>query len=86
MATCRTGKPLSDNTLSKKLRTAGIPATIHGSRATLRDWLAAQGVAFELAEAVLGHQPRGVAKSYRRDDLVEARRPIMELWAQHVEG
>ena len=80
----RSGRPLSDNTLSKTLRTAGIPATIHGSRATLRDWLASEGVAFELAEAVLGHQPKGIAKSYRRDDLIEARRPIMERWARHV--
>ena len=50
----RTGKPLSDNTLGKALRTAEIPATIHGMRASLRDWLAAEGVPYELAEAVLG--------------------------------
>ena len=66
----RTGKPLSDNTLSKALRTADIPATVHGFRASLRDWLAAEGVPDELAEAVLAHQPRGIAKSYRRDDLL----------------
>ncbi|MCY3569341.1 MAG: tyrosine-type recombinase/integrase [Chloroflexi bacterium] len=82
----RTGKPLSDNTLGKALRTAEIPATIHGMRASLRDWLAAEGVPYELAEAVLAHQPRGIAKSYRRDDLLEARRPIMERWANHVAG
>ena len=81
-----TGRPLSDNTLSKALRIAKIPATIHGLRASLRDWLAAEGVAYELAEAVLGHQPRGIAKSYRRDDLLEARRPIMERWALHSTG
>ena len=80
----RTGKPLSDNTLSKALRTCGIPATIHGSRATLRDWLASEGVTFELAEAVLGHQPKGIARSSRRDDLIEARRPLMESWALYV--
>ena len=82
----RTGKPLSDNTLGNALRTAEIPATIHGMRASLRDWLAAQGVPYELAEAVLAHQPRGIAKSYRRDDLLEARRPIMERWARYVAG
>ena len=81
-----TGRPLSDNTLSKALRTAEIPATIHGMRASLRDWLAAEGVAYELAEAVLGHQSRGIAKSYRQDDLLEARRPIMERWAQYAAG
>ena len=84
-ATPRTRKPLSDNTLGKALRTAEIPATIHGMRASLRDWLAAEGVPYELAEAVLAHQPRGIAKSYRRDDLLQARRPIMDRWAQHVE-
>ena len=82
----RTGKPLSDNTLSKALRTADIPATVHGFRASLRDWLAAEGVPYELAEAVLAHQPRGISKSYRRDDLLEARRPIMERWALHSTG
>ena len=82
----RTGKALSDNTLGKTLRTAEIPATIHGMRASLRDWLAAEGVPYELAEAVLAHQPRGIAKSYRRDDLLEARRPIMEHWTHHVAG
>ncbi len=80
----RTGKALSDNTLGKALRTAEVPATIHGLRASLRDWLAAEGVPYELAEAVLAHQPRGIAKSYRRDDLLEARRPIMERWAHHA--
>ena len=79
-----TGRPLSDNTLSKALRTAEILATIHGMRVSLRDWLASEGVTYELAEAVLGHQPRGIAKSYRRDDLLDARRPIMERWAQRV--
>lgn len=80
----RTGKPLSDNTLGKAMRTAAIPATIHGMRASLRDWLAAEGVPYELAEAVLAHQPRGIAKSYRRDDLLEARRPIMERLSRYV--
>lgn len=41
----------------------------------------AEGVSNGLAEAVLAHLPRGIAKSYRRDDLLEARRPIMERWA-----
>ena len=85
-AALRTGKPLSDNTLGKALRTAEISATIHGMRASLRDWLAAEGVPYELAEAVLAHQPRGIAKSYRRNDLLEARRPIMERWARHVDA
>lgn len=75
----RTGKPLNDNTLGKALRTAEIPATIHGMRARLRDWLAAEGVPYELTEAVLAHQPRGIAQSYRRDGLLEARRPIMDV-------
>ena len=55
-------------------------------RASLRDWLAAEGVTYELAEAVLAHQPRGIAKSYRRDGLLEARRPIMERWAHDAAG
>ena len=40
----RTGRPLSDNTLGKALRSTEIPATVHAMRASLRDWLAAEGV------------------------------------------
>lgn len=54
-------------------------------RTSLRDRLASEGVPYEPAEAVLAHQPRGTAKSYRRDDLLEARRPIMERWADYVD-
>ena len=37
-----------------------------------------------LPKHVLARQPRGIAKSYRRDDLLEARRPLMERRAHHV--
>ena len=80
----RTGRPLSDNTLGKALCSAEIPATVHAMRASLRNWLAAEGVPYELTEAVLAHQPRDIAKSYRRDNLLEALRPIMERRAQYV--
>ena len=52
----RTGRPLSDNTLGKALCSAEIPATVHAMRTSLRNWLAAEGVPYELTEAVLAHQ------------------------------
>ena len=35
-----TGRPMSDNTVSKLLRKQGIPAVVHGFRSSFRDWCA----------------------------------------------
>lgn len=79
-----TGKVMSDSTVSKLLRDNDVGSTLHGFRATFRDWCAESGVPWEVSEAAMAHKIRGVAGAYRRVDLLEARRPVMEKWGKHV--
>lgn len=56
--------------------------TVHGFRSTFRDWSAeVTGFDHETAEAALPHTVRDqVAAAYRRGDLFEERRRLMEAW------
>jgi integrase len=59
--------------------------TVHGFRSTFRDW-AAEQTAFprEVAEAALAHVIESkVEAAYRRGDLFEKRRKVMNAWATH---
>ena len=79
-----TGKPLSDNTLSKLLRDLKIPAVPHGFRSSLRNWTGEQSVPREVAEACLAHVVGGVEGSYFRSDLFQLRRKVMQDWADYL--
>jgi integrase len=58
------------------------PAVPHGLRSTFRDWAAEQGVDHVLAELALAHKVGStVERAYRRTDLVEKRREVLEKWA-----
>ena len=49
--------------------------------------MADQGVAFELAEAALGHQVgNAVVQAYQRSSMLERRRPVLSMWANYVTG
>jgi integrase len=58
--------------------------TIHGFRSTFRDWVAeCTDLSGEVAEAALAHVVRDkVEAAYRRGDLFEKRRQLMDAWAQ----
>jgi integrase len=59
--------------------------TVHGFRSTFRDW-AAERSAFpsEIAEMALAHQVGSeVERAYRRSDLFDKRRKLMEGWAAY---
>jgi len=61
--------------------------TAHGFRSTFRDW-AAERTAFprEVAEAALAHAiGNKVEAAYRRSDLLEKRRRLMDAWAEFGE-
>jgi len=63
---------------------AGADITVHGLRSTFRDW-AAERTNFprEVAEMALAHTiPSAVEKAYRRGDLFDKRRKLMEAWAK----
>lgn len=80
-------KPLSDMTLTKVLRDAGLKAyTVHGFRSSFRDW-AAEQTSFpgEWAEAALAHAlPNKVEAAYRRTKFLDQRRRLMMAWADYV--
>ncbi len=81
-----TGRVLSDSTLSKLLREIGIGAVPHGFRSSFRDWAAERtDVPREVCELALAHVSSDrVEAAYRRSDLFEKRRELMEDWAAYL--
>ena len=64
------------------------PAVPHGLRSTFRDW-AAERTEYprEMAEIALAHRVGSdVERAYRRGDMVEKRREMMEDWAAFLLG
>ena len=82
------GRPMSDMTLTKVLRSTGLAerATVHGFRSSFRDWAAertsASHAAMELSLA--HHVGNAVERAYARSDLLEQRRALVEAWADYI--
>ena len=93
------GKPLSNMALLGLLKrmnagerkwldpVSGRPITAHGFRATFRTWAEeAATVPHAVVEQAMGHQVgTQVERAYRRTDVLEKRRQLMEAWAQWCE-
>ncbi len=78
-------RPLSGMAMIMLLRRMGhTNSTVHGFRSTFRDWCAeATDYPREVAEAALAHVLADkVEAGYRRGDLFEKRRRLMEEWAR----
>jgi integrase len=71
--------------LWKLLRTLITDATVHGFRSSFRDWAAEQTSApREIAEMALAHRVGDdTEEAYRRTDLLEKRRTLMESWGRY---
>ena len=80
------GRALSDNTISKLLRDLGIEAVPLGFRSSFRDWAAeCSDAPREVCELALTHvNSDRVEAAYRRTDLFERRRVLMEEWSGFV--
>jgi integrase len=80
------GKPLSVMALEMVLRRMKVEgSTVHGFRSAFRDW-AAECTNFpnEVCEAALAHAITNKAEAaYRRGDLFDKRRKLMEAWAHY---
>ncbi len=80
----KAGRPLSAMALEMMLRRMKIEhATVHGFRSSFGDW-ASECTNFtnEVCEAALAHVIEDEAEAaYRRGDLFEKRRKLMEAWA-----
>ncbi len=80
------GRAISDHTVSKLLRDLGIEAVPHGFRSSFRDWAAeCSDAPREVCELALAHvNSNRVEAAYRRTDLFERRRVLMEEWSAFV--
>lgn len=82
------GKPISDMTLVKVLRDMDEPFTAHGFRSSFRDWVSeTTNFPGELAEAALAHAVGNKTEAaYRRGNLLEKRRKLMDAWGTYCSG
>lgn len=83
----RTGKPMSDMSLTMLIRRLHPGITAHGFRSSFRDW-AAEATMYpgDMAEMALAHVVSDkVEAAYRRGDMVERRRQMMQDWAAWCE-
>jgi integrase len=80
------GRAMSSMAMAMLLRRMGRKdITVHGFRSTFRDW-AAESTAFpnEVCEMALAHSiGNAVEASYRRGDLLDKRRKLLEAWEDH---
>jgi integrase len=82
----RPGQPLSNMAMLKLLERMGRgDLTVHGFRSTFRDWAAEKTkFANEVAEMTLAHAVADkVEAAYRRGDLFEKRRALMNAWTNY---
>lgn len=79
------GGPLSGMAMSMLLRRMKTDVTVHGFRSSFRDWAAeCTGYPHEVCEMALAHTIGNKAEAaYRRGDLFEKRKRLMDEWATH---
>ena len=80
------GVAIRTNLMPKILDDCGIDAVPHGFRSSFRDWAAEKSTASrEVCELALAHVNTDRAEAaYRRTDLFEKRRTLMQAWADYV--
>jgi len=79
------GRALSGMAMAMLLRRMDVDITVHGFRSSFRDWCAeCTSYAHEVAEMALAHTiDNKVERAYRRGDLFEKRRRLMDDWAAY---
>jgi len=78
---------MSDMTLTKVLRDLGLDVTAHGFRSSFRDWVSEEtDFPGDVAEAALAHMVSNRTEAaYRRGNLLEKRRKLMDAWGSYCE-
>jgi integrase len=85
----RAGRPFRDKVVTAVLEQSGRPGvTVHGFRSTFRDWAAEQThYQNHVVEMALAHAIGDkVEAAYRRGDLLQKRRDLMQDWAVYCTG
>ncbi|MDB5594196.1 MAG: integrase family protein [Hyphomicrobiales bacterium] len=79
-------KPISNMAFLMLLRRMNVTVTAHGFRSSFRDWASeATHIPREIAEMALAHAIESkVEAAYRRGDLLEKRRDLMEQWSRYL--
>lgn len=82
----RSGKPISDVTMTKVLRDMKVKATVHGFRSTFKDWAAEVNIWPDAAsEAALAHgDPDKIRGAYLRTTFWEFRVDMMAAWSNFM--
>ena len=82
------GRPLSEVAISKMVRDLRIGAVPHGFRSSFRDWAAeCTDAPREVCELALAHvNTNRIGAAYRRTDMFEQRRVLMDQWAAFLAG
>lgn len=83
------GQPLSENTLSKLMRTLEVPYVPHGFRSTFKDWARTKAIGFpdEVSELALAHVNNDVTRAaYARDELLALRCDLLTSWDQYCQA
>ena len=80
-------KPMSNMVFLTMLKRMEVPVTAHGFRSSFRDWVAeTTNYPNELAEMALAHTVKDrVEAAYRRGDMLDRRRDMMDEWSEFIE-
>jgi integrase len=83
-------QPLSPSTLLPLARRVSgrLGLTVHGFRSSFRDWSAERAnCPSEVAELALAHSVGSkIERAYRRSDMFDRRRLLMQAWAEYCTG
>jgi integrase len=79
---------MSINTPRQYMVRRGLSARPGGFRATMKTWMMEGSIGSDhIQETIMSHKVgNSVSRRYTRTELIEQRRPIMELWANFVTG
>jgi integrase len=84
----RRGRGISESAMLRLLKQLAPGATVHGARSTFRDW-ASERTAHDrdAVEIALSHTVGDATeRAYRRGDLLEKRRGLMQDWGKYCGG
>ena len=81
----KVGKPLSSMAMAMLLHRIASAVTAHGFRSAFRDWASeTTGFPHKVCEMALAHTIGNKAEAaYRRGDLFNKRRGLMDAWASY---
>ena len=82
----RAGRPMSNMAMAQVLKRMNVSVTVHGFRSSFRDWASeCTNHSNETCELALAHTIRNQSEAaYRRGDLYEKRRALMQDWADYA--